>query len=44
MKVNSSKNGIMRILRRKGKWKGITNALNIPEVNKYKYFGIVINQ
>ena len=34
----------MRILRRKGKWKEITNALNIPEVNKYNYLGIITNQ
>ena len=32
MEINSEKSGIMRILSRKTKWKGIINELNIPEV------------
>ena len=44
MKINSNKSGIMRILRRRGKWKGISNILNIPEVEKYNYLSITINQ
>ena len=31
MMINANKTSIMRILRRKGKCKGINNALNIPE-------------
>ena len=34
----------MRILRRRGKCKEIDNILNIPEVDKYNYLGITINQ
>ena len=44
LKINSNKSGIMRILIRRGKWKGISNILNIPEVEKYNYLGITINQ
>ena len=35
MIINAVKSGIMRILNRKGKIKGIKNELNIPEVDSY---------
>ena len=44
MKVNPTKSGKLRILNRKGKILGIENSLNIPEVEKYNYFGIIITQ
>ena len=44
MKINATKSGIMRILLRKGKCSGITNNLNIPEVNSYNYLGITLTQ
>ena len=44
IKLNPHKSGIMRILNKSGKVKGIKNAANIPEVGKYKYLGITINQ
>ena len=44
IELNSSKSGILRILNRTGKAKGITNIANIPEVMEYKYLGIIINQ
>ena len=44
MEINSEKSGIMRILNRKGKSKGIKNKLDIPEVLSYPYLGIIINQ
>ena len=44
MKINSNKSCIMGILRRRGKLKGINNILNTPEVEKYNYLGITINQ
>ena len=34
----------MRILKRKGKSKGIKNELDIPEVLSHQYLGIIINQ
>ena len=43
-KLNSEKSGIMRILNRKVKSKGIKNELEIPEVLSYPYLGIIINQ
>lgn len=42
--LNPSKSGIMRILKRKGKCKGIRNRLQIPEVAQYKYLGVIIGQ
>ena len=44
MVINKNKSGIMRILKRSGKIKGIKNSLDIPEVNTYKYLGVNINQ
>ena len=44
MKINESKSGILRILQRKVKWKGIKNELNIPEVDSYRYLGVQITQ
>ena len=44
MKINEKKSGILRILKRTGKIKNMENALNIPEVNSYKYLGVWINQ
>ena len=44
MKINEKKSGIFRILKRTGKIKNMENALNIPEVNSYKYLGVWINQ
>ena len=40
MKINPSKSGILRILNRRGKVKGIPNALDIPEVTSYRYLGV----
>ena len=34
----------MRILSKKGKTKGISNELNIPEVESYCYLGVKLNQ
>ena len=42
MTINPKKSGILRILLRKGKCKGIKNWLNIPEVDWYKYLGVTI--
>ena len=44
MTINANKSGIMRILRKKGKCKRISNTLDIPEVDKYTYLWITINQ
>ena len=44
MSINSQKSGILRILSRKNKIKGIDNELNIPEVESYCYLSIKINQ
>ena len=44
IELNPSKSGILKILNRTGKAKGITNIANIPEVMKYKYLEIIINQ
>ena len=44
MEVNPSKSGIMRVMRRKGKWFIINNVLDIPEVDSYKYLGIRLDQ
>ena len=44
MCINPHKSGILRILNRKSKCKGINNELNIPEVESYKYLGVWINQ
>ena len=44
MKINESKSGILRILQRKVKWKGIKNELNIPGVDSYRYLGVQITQ
>ena len=44
MRINSQKSGILWILCRKNKIKGIDNELNIPEVESYCYLGIKINQ
>ena len=40
MEVNPCKFGIMRVMRRKGKWFIINNAFDILEVDSYKYLGI----
>ena len=44
MSINTQKSGILRILSRKSKIKGIDNELNILEVESYCYLGIKINQ
>ena len=44
MSINSQKSGILKILNRKSKIKGIGNELNIPEVESYCYLCIKINQ
>ena len=44
MIVNPKKSGILRILRRKGKWLHYKNWLDIPEVTSYWYLGIRITQ
>ena len=44
MEINAEKSGIMRVLKRKGKWKGVKNVLNIPEVDCYKYLGVKLEQ
>ena len=44
MHINPQKSGIMRILWRRGKSKEIENALNIPEVESYRYLGVTITQ
>ena len=44
MKINEKKSGYLRILKRKGKTYTIENELSIPEVEEYKYLGIVISQ
>ena len=31
MEINAEKSGIMRVLKRKGKWKGVKNVLNISQ-------------
>ena len=35
--------GVLRILNKTGKVKGVENIANIPEVNESKYLGIIIN-
>ena len=44
IKLNPEKSGVMRLLKRSGKIKGIKNIANIPEVLEYKYLGLTINQ
>ena len=44
MKINETKSGILRILKRRGKIDVIKNWLDIIEVSEYKYLGIMINQ
>ena len=44
IKLNPEKSEMMRLLKRSGKIKGIKNISNIPEVLKYKYLGLTINQ
>ena len=44
IKLNPEKSGVMRLLKRSGKIKGIKNIANIPEVIEYKYLGLIINQ
>ena len=44
MKINEQKPSILRILKRTGKIGIIPNKLNIPEINKYKFLGIMLNQ
>ena len=44
IELNPSKSGILSILNRTGKAKGITNIAYIHEVMEYKYLGIIINQ
>ena len=44
MRINPTKSGILRILNRSRKAKGIPNSLDIPEVTSYKYLGVEINQ
>ena len=44
IKLNIEKSGILRILFKRGKCPGFPNILNIPEVSKYTYLRIQINQ
>ena len=44
MQINPNKSGIMRILKRSGKWNFINNDLDIPEVKNKKYLLFSINQ
>ena len=44
MEINAENSGIMRVLKRKGKWKGVKNVLNIPEIDCYKYLGVKLEQ
>ena len=44
MNINNWKSGMMRILSKKGKIKGISNELNIPEIKYYCYLGVKLNQ
>ena len=44
IEINPSKSGILRILNRRGKAKGIPDALDIQEVTSYRYLGVEINQ
>ena len=44
IELNPEKSGIMRILNKEGKARKIINVANIPEVTKYKYLGIELNQ
>ena len=44
VKINETKSGLLGILKNSGKISIIINAMNIPEVNSYKYLGVIINQ
>ena len=44
MKIKEQKSGILRILKKMGKIGRIENALNLREVESYKYLGVQINQ
>ena len=44
MKINETKSGLLRILLKSVNISIIINAMNIPEVNSYKYLGVIINQ
>ena len=44
IELNPIKSGILRVLNREGKIKGIKNIAKIPEVTEYKYLGLTINQ
>ena len=44
MIINPQKSGIMRVLLRRSKCKGISNSINIPEVDSYCYLGVNITQ
>ena len=44
MEINAENSGIMRVLKRKGKWKGVKNVQNIPEIDCYKYLGVKLEQ
>ena len=44
MHINPQKSGIMRIQWRRGKSKEIENALNISEVESYRYLWVTITQ
>ena len=44
IELNPEKSGIMRILNKEWKARGIVNVANISEVAKYKYLGIELNQ
>ena len=44
IELNPIKSGILRVLNRAGKIKGIKNIAKIPEVTEYKYLGLTINQ
>ena len=44
MKINETKSGILRILKKSVNISIIINAMNIPEVNSFKYLGVIINQ
>ena len=44
MIIYPQKSGIMRVLLRRSKCKGISNSINIPEVDSYFYLGVNITQ
>ena len=43
IKINANKSGLLRILGRKGKIRGLINKMYIPEVEDYNYLGVCID-